>query len=63
MDTDGNPSTHSGKQRGVGFGFRNNQGFAYAKINGTDHLYGQQHGPSATTKSMRSEEAITAIHW
>src|SRR5262249_16863358 len=27
------------------FGFRNNQGFAYAKINGADHLYGQQHGP------------------
>ncbi len=26
-------------------GFRNNQGFAYANINGTDYLYGQMHGP------------------
>ena len=28
-----------------GLGIRNNQGFAYAKINGTDYLYGQSHGP------------------
>ena len=35
-----------GKQSAVwAIGFRNNQGFAYAKINGIDHLYGQQHGP------------------
>jgi glucose/arabinose dehydrogenase len=26
-------------------GMRNNQGFAYAKINGTDYLYGSSHGP------------------
>ncbi len=35
-----------GKQSAVwAYGFRNNQGFAYAKINGNDFLYGQQHGP------------------
>jgi glucose/arabinose dehydrogenase len=35
-----------GKQSAVwAFGFRNNQGFAYAKVNGNDHIYGQQHGP------------------
>jgi hypothetical protein len=26
-------------------GIRNNQGFAYANINGTDYLYGSSHGP------------------
>jgi trimeric autotransporter adhesin len=26
-------------------GIRNNQGFAYAKINGVDYLYGSSHGP------------------
>ena len=26
-------------------GMRNNQGFAYANINGTDYLYGSSHGP------------------
>ncbi len=45
-----------GKQSAIwAFGFRNNQGFAYANINGTDHLYGQQHGPF-------SDDEINEIH-
>ncbi len=59
LDADGDAGTYDkwipntnpfnatlGKQSAVwAYGFRNNQGFAYAKINGTDFLYGQQHGP------------------
>jgi glucose/arabinose dehydrogenase len=45
-----------GKQSAVwAFGFRNNQGFAYAKINGTDYLYGQMHGPF-------SDDEINVLH-
>ncbi|MBS1935168.1 MAG: PQQ-dependent sugar dehydrogenase, partial [Bacteroidetes bacterium] len=45
-----------GKQSAVwAFGFRNNQGFAYAYINGADHLYGQMHGPF-------SDDEINEIH-
>jgi hypothetical protein len=45
-----------GKQSAVyAFGFRNNQGFAYAKINGADYLYGQMHGPF-------SDDEINVIH-
>src|SRR5579862_4713971 len=49
-------NTTLGKQSAVwAFGFRNNQGFAYAKINGTDYLYGQMHGPF-------SDDEINVIH-
>ena len=37
-----NPSATSGIWS---LGIRNNQGFAYAKINGIEYLYGQSHGP------------------
>ncbi len=45
---DKNPfnGTHGITQSAVySLGLRNNQGFAYANINGKDHLYGQSHGP------------------
>ncbi len=45
---DANPfnGTHGIIQSAVyALGIRNNQGFAYANINGVDHLYGQSHGP------------------
>ena len=49
-------NTTLGKQSAVwAFGFRNNQGFAYAQINGTDYLYGQMHGPF-------SDDEINVIH-
>jgi trimeric autotransporter adhesin len=47
---------HAGVQSAVwAFGFRNNQGFAYARINNTDYLYGQMHGPF-------SDDEINVIH-
>jgi PQQ-dependent dehydrogenase (s-GDH family) len=39
-------TTSPAKQSAIySLGIRNNQGFAFAKINGVDHLYGSSHGP------------------
>jgi trimeric autotransporter adhesin len=40
-----NPFNNSSQNAVWSIGIRNNQGFAYAKINGIDYLYGSSHGP------------------
>ena len=40
-----NPFNSSAQSAVWSTGIRNNQGFAYAKINGVDYLYGSSHGP------------------
>ena len=39
------PATPTTQSAVWAMGIRNNQGFAYAKINGKDYLYGASHGP------------------
>lgn len=43
-------------------GIRNNQGFAYAKINGTDFLYGSSHGPFSDDEINVIEKAKNYGH-